>query len=149
MSQVTRRKSRVSAITFLRGPPKVRTAITMMRALCVLASYERLQGNDEPPRLPAFVPTRGLEIATITYDALGDVDTDGDGDPHTERTLVLAPREDLALPEIEDLIRALRQCTGTTCTSPDREFRFTFKPVRGALALTRLEVAERPACPRP
>lgn len=134
---------------FVPRPPKVRTTASMMRALCVLASYERLQGNDEPSRLPAFVPTRGLEIATITYDALGDVDTDGDGDPHTERALVLAPREDLALPEIEDLIRALRQCTGTTCTSPDREFRFTFKPVRGALALTRLEVAERPACPRP
>lgn len=134
---------------FVPRPPARRTPASMMRALCVLASYELLQGNDEASRLAAFVPARGLERVDVSYDPLGDTDTDGDGDPHTHRTIDLVARADVVIPEVEDLVRAMRRCTGTTCTSDDREFRFAFKPVAGALALTRLEVVERPPCRRP
>jgi hypothetical protein len=128
------------------GPGKPRTAkpAAMMRALCVLASYEAAQRADEPSFLLGYVPKKGLELVTTTYDEYNEVDTDGDGDPHTERKTVIVPRDEVTLPELEDLMRAFTQCTGTTCRSEDREFRFVFK---GAdLLLTRLEVTERPPC---
>ena len=121
----------------------------MMRALCVLASYEQLQRADEGSLLPTFVAPKGLERVQIAYDALSDVDTDGDGDPHTQRTVELVDRKDVVLPEIDDMVRALRRCTGTICLTSDREFRFTFKPIGGELMLSRLEIVERPPCRRP
>lgn len=120
----------------------------MMRALCVLASYEQLQRSDEGSLLATFVPAKGLERISVAYDVLAEVDQDGDGDPHTERSAELVPREDLVVPEIDDLVRAMRRCKGTTCTSDDREFRFGFKAVAGELHLYRLEIVERPPCPR-
>ncbi|MDB4961529.1 MAG: hypothetical protein JWP01_1528 [Myxococcales bacterium] len=133
---------------FVPTRPRTRSPEAMMRALCVLASYERLQGNDEDSRLAGFVPPKGLERLTIAFDGLAEVDTDGDGDPHTERTLELVPRAEIVMPEIDDVIRAFRRCTGTTCSSADRDFRFGFKPVGGQLYLARLEIVERPPCPR-
>ncbi|MBA3397080.1 MAG: hypothetical protein H0T89_30905 [Deltaproteobacteria bacterium] len=133
---------------FVPRRPRVRTADAMMRAICVLASYEQQQRADEVSLLPGFVPKQGLERVTITYDPLGEVDTDGDGDPHTARTIELVTRDNLVLPEIDDLVRAMRRCTGTTCKSDDREFRFGLRLVGGALVLHRLEVIERPPCPR-
>ncbi|HEX5063163.1 MAG TPA: hypothetical protein VFV99_27495, partial [Kofleriaceae bacterium] len=119
----------------------------MMRALCVLASFEAGQRADEPSFLLGYVPKKGLELVTTTYDEYNDVDTDGDGDPRTEKTAVQVPRNEVTLPETEDMIRAFAHCKGTTCRSADREFRFVFK---GAdLLLTRLEVAERPPCNTP
>lgn len=129
-----------------RGPGKPRTSkpAVMMRALCVLASYEAGLRADEPSFLLGYVPKKGLELVTVTYDEYSDVDSDGDGDPHTERKAVVVPRDEVTLPENEDLIRALANCTGTVCKSDDREFRFVFK---GAdLLLTRIEVVERPPC---
>jgi hypothetical protein len=114
----------------------------MMRAMCVLASYEQQQSADEPSFLLGYVPQRGLEVVTVTYDAYSETDDDGDGDPHTVRASQLVPRTDVTLPELEDLVRALGHCTGTVCRSDDREFRFTFKGDQ----LTRLEVVERPPC---
>ena len=123
--------------------PRAGTA-NMMRALCVLASYERLLPDDEASRLAAFVPARGLELQTVAYDELAEVDTDGDGDPHTSRQRVLVPRAEVGLPELDDLIRAFRRCTGTTCVSQDHDFKFTFKP---ANLLARIDVVDRPPCP--
>lgn len=117
-----------------------------MRALCVLASYEGLQGADEPPLLASYLPARGLERVTITYDPLSEDDPDGDGDVHTTHEADLVPRAEAVLPEREDLVRALAHCAGPICVSDDHEFRFVWKPQGGALTLTRIELADRPPC---
>lgn len=132
---------------FVPRRPRTSSPDAMMRALCVLASYERLQGNDESSLLPGFVPAKGLEHVQIAFDALSEVDTDGDGDPRTERTVNLIPKPDVVVPEIDDLVRAFRHCKGTTCTSDDRDFRFGLKLVGGELLLASIEIAERPPCP--
>ena len=129
--------------------PRARTPEAMMRGLCVLASYEALQRADEPSLLATYVPPKGLERVMIEYDALADSDTDGDGDPHTRRSIDLVPRGELVMPEMEDLVRGMKRCTGTVCTTADREFRFSFRPVNGELWLSRLEIVERPPCRRP
>ncbi len=123
------------------GPARPRTTrpATMMRALCVLASYEAELRPDEPSYLPGYIPKRGLELVTATHDEYNEIDADGDGDPHTEHTSVYVPRDEVVLPEVDDLIRAFGNCTGTTCRSADREFRFGFRG-RGELLLTRLEI---------
>jgi hypothetical protein len=118
--------------------PRVKKPEPMMRALCVLASYEQLQRADEPSYLPHFIPQRGLELVKTTYDEYAD--------PPTQQTTTVVPREEVVLPEVEDLVRAMHHCKGTTCRSDDREFRFTFKPLGGDLMLTRLDVVEQPPC---
>jgi hypothetical protein len=117
-----------------------------MRALCVLASYEALLGNDEPSLVPDYVPKRGLERMTITYDPLSDDDLDGNGDPHTSHTAELVPRDEAVLPELEDLVRAMQHCTGAICVSDDREFRFVWQRSGGDTLLSRIELADRPPC---
>ena len=97
--------------------------------------------------LGTFVPARGLELIRVAFDPLAEVDTDGDGDPRTERTLSLVPRGELVLPEVDDMVRAFTRCKGTTCVSSDREFRFGFKNIGGKMMLARIEIAERPPCP--
>ena len=75
----------------------------MMRAMCVLASYEALQRADEPSFLLGYVPEEGPRASSrVTYDAYSDSDDDGDGDIHTTRTATLVPRDEVVLPEIED-----------------------------------------------
>jgi hypothetical protein len=128
--------------------PRVATTANMMRSLCVLASYEKMSANDEPSLLPAYVPAKGLERIVVSYDALSDVDTDGDGDPHTQHTTDLVAKAELVVPQIDDMIKAMKSCKGTTCTSDDHEFKFGFKPVNGELMFYRLEIVERPPCPR-
>jgi hypothetical protein len=133
-------------------PTRPRNATTpdrMLRALCILASYEQQQAADEASHLASYVPKRGLERITITYDPLGEVDEDGDGDVHTKHDALLVTRDQLVLPEIDDMVKAFARCRGTVCKSEDREFRFTFKRIGGQLLLTRLELAERPPCPKP
>ena len=129
-------------------PRRPRTANTgqLMRAMCVLASYEALLGNDEASLVPSYVPARGLERMTITYDPLSDADTDGDGDPHTSHTAELVPRAEAVLPELEDLVRAMQHCTGAICVSEDREFRFVWQRFGGEVMLSRIELADRPPC---
>ncbi len=131
---------------FVPRRPKTRSPEQMMRSLCVLASYESQQPDDQRSLLPSYLPSKGLERVKVAFDALSDVDTDGDGDPHTEHTIDLVARDEAILPESEDLIRAFRQCEGTSCASADREFRFTFKTIAGELWLSRVEVTERPPC---
>jgi hypothetical protein len=132
---------------FAPAKPHTGKPAVMMRALCVLASYESALRSDEPSFLLGYVPKKGLEIATTTYDEYNEVDRDGDGDPHTEKKIDLVPRDQVSLPEVEDLIRAFGKCAAMTCRSPDREFRFVFKG--GDLLLTRLEVIERAPCGKP
>jgi hypothetical protein len=128
--------------------PRARTVAPMMRALCVLASYESMQQADEPSYLLGYIPPKGLEQLTITYDPYGEQDTDGDGDPHTERTSITVPRNEVVLPQLEDMIKAFQHCDGAVCKSDDYEYRFAFKPGAGGdLMLARLEVVERPPCP--
>ena len=132
---------------FVPSRPRTSKVDVMMRSLCVLASYERLQANDEPSLLTTYVPAKGLEQVKVAFDALAETDTDGDGDPRTERTTMQVQRAELVVPETEDLTRAFRRCTGTTCTSSDRDFTFGFTRGAGGLVLTRLVIAERPPCP--
>ncbi|HEX2685010.1 MAG TPA: hypothetical protein VHN14_00250 [Kofleriaceae bacterium] len=156
-------------------PRRPRTTNTgqLMRAMCVLASYEALQHTDEASLLASYLPARGLERVTITYDALSDTDDDGDGDPHTTHTAELVAPGEAVLPELEDLIRAMQHCTGTICVSDDHEFRFSFtraraidsgpppskdrnppaarvpasgRPFGDELLLSRIELADRPPC---
>lgn len=128
--------------TYLPTRPKLRNDKAMLRGLCVLASYEAGQKADESSLLPSYVPARGLTRVTVSYDPLSDVDTDGDGDPHTRHEAELVARKDVMLPDPSDMAAAFKHCKGTTCVSDDREYRFTFK----AGELTQLEVAERPPC---
>jgi len=118
----------------------------MLRSLCILASYESLQRADEVSLFASYLPARGLELARVVYDPYNEVDTDGDGDPHTERTTDLIDRDLAVLPEVDDLIVALRHCTGVTCTSDDHQFKFTFKSQGAGLVLWKLEVVDRPPC---
>ncbi len=134
---------------FVPRRPHANTPAPMMRALCVLASFELLQRADESSLLPSYLPARGLELARVTYDPFSEVDLDGDGDPHTEHTIDLIARDAATLPELDDLTRAMHHCVGTTCTTDEREFRFTFKSVSGELLISRIEVADQPPCQDP
>lgn len=129
--------------------PRTTSVPTLMRATCVLASYEQRQDADEASYLLGYVPAKGLEVVRTTYDPYNDVDEDGDGDPHTIRTTILVPRNEVTLPELDEMIRAFPHCTGATCKSPDFEFKFGWKPGAGGLVLARIEVTERPPCPVP
>jgi len=143
-------RPRLRATGAAAGAARATSEATMMRALCVLASYEPLQRPGEGSPLATFVSGaagKGLERVLIEYDALSDTDPDGDGDPHTRHSVDIIPRTELSLPEVEDLARAMKRCTGTTCRSVDREFRFSFRPSGGQLWLSKLEVVERPPCP--
>lgn len=132
------------------APRRPRSAAVgpVMRGLCVLASYEKLQGADEPSLLPSYLPAKGLERIKVTYDALSDTDQDGDGDPHTEHQVDLVPRAEAVVPEVDELIRALASCKGTTCRTESFEIVFGFKNVGGEQLLSRLEILERPPCPK-
>ncbi|MDX2089396.1 MAG: hypothetical protein SFX73_16205 [Kofleriaceae bacterium] len=128
--------------------PTGRSPESLMRSLCLVANYDLVVGNDDAAALlQGFVPAKGLELEIVHLDPLSEVDTDGDGDPRTNRTVTLVPRPEVVFPEIEDVIRAFRTCTKTTCISHDREYRFHPKPSGGTLALARLEVIELPSCP--
>lgn len=128
--------------------PRSAALAPVMRGLCVLASYEKLQGSDEPSLLPGYLPPKGLERVKVTYDALSDTDPDGDGDPHTEHTVDLVPRDEAVMPELDEISRALTSCKGTTCRTESHEIVFGFKPVGGEQLLYRLEIVERPPCPK-
>jgi len=129
--------------------PRTATVPQLMRAMCVLASYEALQQADEASLLSTYLPARGLERITITYDPLSEDDRDGDGDPHTTHAAELVARGDAVLPEIDDLARAMQHCTGAICVADDHEFRFVWTRFSGELLLSRIEVAERPPCGSP
>jgi hypothetical protein len=86
---------------------------------------------------------------TVTYDALSDTDPDGDGDPHTAHTAELVSRAEAVIPEAEDFAVAMKSCKGTTCTSDNHELKLVWKSINGELLLARIEIADRPPCPRP
>jgi hypothetical protein len=43
--------------------------------------------------------------------------------------LPIVPRNEAVLPELDDLVHAMRYCTGTVCVSEEHEFRFVWKPI--------------------
>ena len=131
---------------FVPKVPRTRTPAAMMRGLCVLASFEREQRNDEPSYFPTFLPPRGFELVEVSYDPYSDSDPDGDGDIHTEHKKQLVPLDEAVLPSVEDLVGAMQHCAGTTCTSDDRAYHFTFKPTSAGVLLTQLEIDELPPC---
>jgi hypothetical protein len=110
--------------------PATRSPDVMMRALCVLASFEQQSRPDEASYLPGYVPASGVEVVLTRYES---------------SSTIMKPNE-FALPELDDLVRAMRHCAGTTCTSDDHEFIFSFAPTGGRLLLSRLEVKDRPPC---
>ncbi|MBV8759836.1 MAG: hypothetical protein JO257_21280 [Deltaproteobacteria bacterium] len=123
------------------GPkrPRARKVEPLMRAVCVLAHYEEMQRADEPSYLPGYVPAAGIDLTRVTYDEYAD--------PHTTESTEHVARDQVVLPELEDLIRALDHCTGSVCTSEEHEFRFDWKPGPGGdLLLARIAVVERPSC---
>ena len=126
--------------------PRTGNVGQLMRALCVLASFEALQPSDAASLLPTYVPPRGLERVAISFDPLSEVDSDGDGDPHTTQSADLVQRDDAVLPQVEDLARAMQHCTGAICVSDDHEYRLVWRPFGGALLLSRIEIADRPPC---
>ena len=128
--------------------PRSAAVAPVLRGLCVLASYEKLQGADEPSLLPSYLPPKGLERVKVTYDALSDIDPDGDGNPHTEQSIDLVPRAEAVMPELDELARALASCKGTTCRTESHEIVFGFRAIGGEQMLHRLDIVERPPCPK-
>jgi hypothetical protein len=132
---------------FAPARPHTRSAERVMRGLCVLASYEAHLGIGEPTYLLGYVRGNGITLTSVEYDRYSDVDADGDGDPHTVRTIATVPRDELVLPEIDELIEAFAHCEGQVCRSDNYEFQFELAPDRrGEVTLTGLEIAERPPC---
>jgi hypothetical protein len=107
-----------------------------MRTLCVVASYERLQRENETSPLAELIPPRGLELVRVTHDPDAGSDV---------RSIDLIPSYASVFPESDDIVRAFEHCKNTTCISDEHEFHFT---IRGGL-LTRLEIDERPDCAPP
>ncbi len=128
---------------FVPRRPAGHTDAQLMRSLCVLASFERLQGADEASLLPGFLPAKGLERDTVTFDPSPTAD-----DSHLVHAVDLVPRAEAVLPDLEDLVRALRHCVGTSCSSAERDYRFTWKRIGpgGQPLLTRMERQDRPPC---
>lgn len=130
---------------FVPRRPRTLQPAAMMRAICVLASYEALQEADETSLLAGFLLPKGLERVDIAYDPPADHEPEVAPRPPAP-AVDLVPRAEAVLPELEDMVRALRSCQGTVCVSDDRIFSFVLKPVGGQLFLQRLEIAERPRC---
>ena len=134
---------------YLPGRPHTGSPAAMLRSLCVAAAYAQQRGEDEPPAFPSFLPARGLELVEVTYDPLREYDDDGDGDPHTETTTSLVPKDGATFPHLDEVAHALAHCQGTACVADDEQVRFTFHPGDGGLVLWRLEVDELPPCGDP
>jgi hypothetical protein len=124
--------------------PKATQPAVLIHALCVAAAYEATQRADEPSPLLTFLPAK-LERVTVTYDPYNDVDRDGDGDPHLERSTELIDRASVTLPDLPDLLPALEHCTKSPCSSEEHAFGFVFE--QGLLS--RLEVRDKPPCQKP
>jgi hypothetical protein len=107
-----------------------------MRTLCVVASYERVQQENETSPLAALIPPRGLELVRVANDP--DAGSDA-------RSIDLIPSYAAVFPESDDIVHAFEHCKNTTCVSDEHAFQFT---IRGGL-LTRLEIDERPDCAPP
>lgn len=118
----------------------------MMRGLCVLAHWDRLDDSPTSTLLESYVPKAGLQLLHVTYDPLSDTDPDGDGDVHTEHVFEHLDRAAIELPNLEDVGRALANCRGTVCASDAADYRFTFATVGGVRVLTRLEVDDHVPC---
>lgn len=131
-------------LSFLPLRPTTGRTDVLMRSLCVLANYQALQNSEGPTLLDMYVAPRGLEIVRIAHVPYNAVDADRDGNPRVERSIELVPRHFAKLPDVGEMRRAFERCTGTTCSSRDRTFKFVFRPQAGVQALWRIEVADKP-----
>ena len=132
--------------TYAPSRPRSSTPDAIVHGLCVLAAYEGHLRADQSSPFASFLPARGLELVRVTYDAYSDVDTDGDGDPHTVHVNDLIPRANATLPEAGELVLALAHCTKQlVCSSDEHDFKLTLK--NGLL--TRLEIIDRLPCQAP
>jgi len=133
-------------LRFVPTRPHTRSPAVMMRQLCVLAAWERLPSSDQLP-LDSWLPAQGVDEAIVTYDPNNTIDADGDGDPHFERVTDRIARSQFELPDLEQMIAAFAHCTGTSCKTDDREFRFGFKPGPGGdLLLASVDSIDRAPC---
>ncbi len=133
-------------LRFVPTRPHTRSPAVMMRQLCVLASWDRLPPSDQLP-LDSWLPLQGVDQAVVTYDPNNTIDADGDGDPHFERVTDRISRDQFQLPDLEQMVAAFAHCTGTTCKTDDREFRFGFKPGPGGdLLLASVDSIDRGPC---
>ena len=130
---------------FAPGRPRSAKPEAFVHGLCVIAAYESHLRADQTSPFSSLLPARGLELTRVTYDAYSDVDTDGDGDVHTEHIHDLVPRANASVPEAGDLQLALQHCTKLTCSSEDHDFKLTV--ANGVL--TKLEIVDRPPCQTP
>lgn len=131
--------------SFVPLPPTTTRKDVMMRFLCVLANYQAMQSASDPSLLSMYVPSRGLEIARVATNRDSGPSTRG-ADSRAERSIELIPRSFAKLPDIAELRQAFDSCTGGTCTTADRTFRFMFRTQNRALALWRIEVIDRLPC---
>jgi hypothetical protein len=107
-----------------------------MHTLCVVASYEHMQLENETSPLAELIPPRGFELIRVGT----DFDAGSDN-----RSIDVIPRYAAVFPETDDIVHAFEHCKGTTCISDEHEFHFT---MNGGM-LTRLEIDERPDCAPP
>ena len=110
----------------------------MMRSLCVLAAYEHDQRSDEPSYLPGYIATSGFTLTHTIYDPYVD--------PPDRRAVDHLAAAQAVLPELDDLVVAMRHCQGTVCRSDRREFHFGFSRGAGGLLLSSIEVVDLPPC---
>ena len=67
-------------------------------------------------------------------------------DPPDRRAVERVPARQAALPDVDQMIAALKHCTGTVCRSPTREFQLGFTRSSGGLLLSSIEVVDLPPC---
>jgi hypothetical protein len=113
----------------------------MMRSLCELTAYEHDQRSDEPSYLPGYIAPRGFTFTHTIYDPYVD--------PPDRRAVERVTPAQAILPELDDLVGAMRHCEGTVCRSDRREFRFGFSRGEGGLLLSSIEVVDLPPCVAP
>ena len=129
------------------------TPDAMMRALCVLASYEPLQRSGRAVAagdLRAAAGARARHDRRTTRCPTSTPTATAIRTPGARSIWCRAASSCCRRSRISS--RAMQRCTGTICTSDDREFRFGFKPVGGELlavaARDRRAAAVPPAKPK-
>jgi hypothetical protein len=110
----------------------------MLRSLCVVATFERAQSPGDPSYLPGYIAPGGMTLTHEIYDPYVD--------PPDRRAVERVPARQAVLPDLDEMIAALKHCTGTPCRSLTREFQFGFTRGSGGLLLSSIEVVDLPPC---
>jgi hypothetical protein len=110
----------------------------MLRSLCLVATFERAENASSPSYLPGYIAPGGMTLTHEIYDPYVD--------PPDRRAVERVPASQAALPDVDQMIAALKHCTGTVCRSPTREFQLGFTRSSGGLLLSSIEVVDLPPC---